>query len=139
MKKIFVILFLLGGFSAVFGQELSPETLAKREKRKNLTIKEWNTDQETKVRFLDRLTVYDDQGRKIEEIEYTIYGQRYRITREYNDAGFVEKEVEYDERNKPMRIRKYEYNADGTKKKQYNYLPNGKLFTVKIFEYLFSD
>ncbi len=139
MKKIFVILFLLGGFSVVSGQELSPETLAKREKRKNLTIKEWNTDQETKVRFLDRLTVYDDQGRKIEEIEYTIYGQRYRITREYNDAGFVEKEVEYDERNKPMRIRKYEYNADGTKKKQYNYLPNGKLFTVKIFEYIFSD
>ena len=45
----------------------------------------------------------------------------------------------YDDRNKPIRIRKYEYNADGTKKKQFNYLPNGKLATVKVFEYMFSD
>ncbi len=138
MRKILFFIWLLST-TMLSAQELAPETLAKREKRKNLTIKEWNTDQETKVRFLDRLTVYDDQGRKIEEIEYTIYGQRYRITREYNEAGFVKQEVEYDERNKPYRIRKYEYNADGTKRKQLNYLPNGKLFTVKIFEYKFSD
>ena len=51
----------------------------------------------------------------------------------------IEKEVVYDDRNKPIRIRKYEYNADGTKKKQFNYLPNGKLATVKVFEYMFSD
>ncbi len=139
MRKLLTILGFLLCVMGVSAQELAPETLIKRSKRKNLTVKEWNTDQRTETRFLDRLTVYDEQGRKIEEIEYTIYGQRYRITREYNEAGFVAQEVEYDHRNKPYRIRKYEYNEDGTKKKQYNYLPNGKLFTVKIFEYIFND
>ena len=47
--------------------------------------------------------------------------------------------MEYDDRNKPVLIKKYEYNTDGTKKKQYNYAPNGKLMTVKVFEYVVSD
>ena len=47
--------------------------------------------------------------------------------------------MEYDDRNKPVRIRKYEWNADGTKKKQYNYAPNGKLQSVKVFEYVFTE
>jgi len=38
-----------------------------------------------------------------------------------------------------VRVRKYEYNADGTKNKQYNYLPNGKLYSVKTYEYFFAD
>ena len=89
---------------------------------------------------MDHITVYDDQGRKIEEIEYANYGQKERVTIEYDEAtGKVSKEVVYDDRNKPVRIRKYEYNADGTKGKQYNYLPNGKLYSVKTFEYIFSD
>jgi hypothetical protein len=36
-------------------------------------------------------------------------------------------------------VRKYEYNEDLTKKRQYNYLPNGTLQTVKTFEYSYSD
>lgn len=119
--------------------QLSPETIAKREKRKNLTVKEWNTDAKSKTRWLDHLTVYDDEGRKIEEIEYASYGQKERITYEYADNGKIGKEIVYDDRNKPTRIRKYEYNEDGTKKKQYNYLPNGRLYSVKVFEYLFTD
>ena len=86
------------------------------------------------------LTVYDDQGRKVEEIEFSNYGQVERVTCEYDEVtGKVSKEIVYDDRNKPSRIRKYEYNADGTKRKQYNYLPNGKLYSVKVFEYIFSD
>ena len=118
---------------------LTPEQLAKREKRKNLTVKEWNTDSKTKVRWLDHVKVYDAQGRCIEEIEYASYGQRVRVTSKYDDAtGKVVEEVEYNDRNRPVRIRKYEWNADGTKAKQYNYLPNGKLYSVKVFEYIFS-
>ena len=135
------ILFLTAclAMTVVTVAQISPETLAKRSKRKNLTVKEWNTDAKSKTRWLDHLTVYDEEGRKIEEIEYATYGQRERITFEYNVSGKIEKEVVYDDRNKPIRIRKYEYNADGTKKKQFNYLPNGKLATVKVFEYMFSD
>ena len=136
-KLLFLTTFLT--MALVATAQLSPETLAKRAKRKNLTVKEWNTDAKSKTRWLDHLTVYDEEGRKIEEIEYATYGQRERITFEYNASGKIEKEIVYDDRNKPIRIRKYEYNADGTKKKQFNYLPNGKLATVKVFEYMFSD
>lgn len=119
--------------------DVSPETLAKRAKRKNLTIREWNTDAKAKTRWLDHITVYDSLGRKVEEIEYATYGQVQRVTIEYNDDGFVAREVVYNDKDKPIRIRKYEYNDNGTKKKQYNYLPNGKLYSVKVFEYAFSD
>ena len=119
--------------------DVSPETLAKRAKRKNLTIKEWNTDAKAKTRWLDHVTVYDSLGRKVEETEYATYGQVQRVTTEYNEEGFVSREVVYNDKDKPVRIRKYEYNAAGTKKKQYNYLPNGKLYSVKVFEYAFSD
>ena len=118
---------------------LTPEQLAKREKRKNLTVKEWNTDHNTKTKWLDRVKVYDSEGRCVEEIEYATYGQKWRITTEYDDkTGRVKEEVEYNDQNKPVRIRKYEWNKNGTKAKQYNYLPNGKLYSVKVFEYIFS-
>lgn len=120
--------------------EVSPEVLAKRAKRKNLTVKEWNTDSKSKTRWLDRITVYDSEGRKVEETEYATYGQKWRITRTYDEqTGQIAEEIEYDDRDKPVRVRKYMYNADGTKAKQYNYLPNGKLYSVKVFEYVFSD
>ncbi|MBQ7192375.1 MAG: hypothetical protein IJS00_05835 [Paludibacteraceae bacterium] len=119
---------------------LTPEQLAKREKRKNLIVKEWNTDSKSNTRWLDRVKVYDSQGRCVEEIEYASYGQRWRVTSQYNDTtGKVVEEVEYNDRNRPTRIKRYEWNADGTKAKQYNYLPNGKLYSVKVYEYTFTD
>ena len=140
MRNTFLIIALLLAGTMAAQTMLTPEQLAKREKRKNLTVKEWNTDSKTKTRWLDHLTTYDSEGRKVEEIEYATYGQKERITIEYDAVtGKVSKEVVYDDRDKPVRIRKYEYSEDGTKKKQYNYLPNGKLYSVKVFEYLFSD
>ena len=134
------VLVVLCPLSLAAQSLLTPEQLAKREKRKNLTVKEWNTDSKTKARWLDHVKVYDSQGRCIEEIEYATYGQRSRVTYTYDDAtGKVIEEVEYNDRNKPVRIRKYEWNSNGTKAKQYNYLPNGKLYSVKLFEYIFSD
>ena len=128
MKRLLTIAAAILFAQGLAAQALSPETLAKRAKRKNLTVKEWNTDSAKKSRWLDHVTVYDSQGRKIEEIEYNQFGQTKRVTCEYDpETDMVVREVVYDERNKPMRIRKYEYNDDGTKRKQYNYLPNGKL------------
>lgn len=125
--------------SYLSAQELDAATLAKRAGRKNLTIKEWNTDAKTKTRWLDRVTTYDAEGRKIEQIEYASYGQKWRETYEYGENGRVVREVEYDDRDKPKSIRKYEYNEDGTKKKQYNYAPNGRLQTIKVFEYVIGE
>lgn len=139
LKSILVLVLGLCAFS-LSAQEISPETLAKRERRKNLTVKEWNTTAKGGSKWLDHVNVYDSEGRKVEEIEYTNYGQKERITIEYDQVtGKVVKEVVYDDKNKPSRIRKYEYNPDGTKAKQYNYQPNGKLYSVKVFEYIFSD
>jgi hypothetical protein len=139
-KYIFILFTCLAAAMMAEDVYVSPETLAKRERRKNLTVKEWNTHDKTHTRWLDRLKVYDEQGRVVEEIEYATYGQKWRITYEYTDSigGKVLKEVEYNDKNKPMRIRKYEYNANGTKAKQYNYFPNGKLEAVKVFEYIFE-
>lgn len=140
MKKyLTLIIVMLCSASLLGAQELDPATLAKRDARRNLTVKEWNTDAKSKTRWLDRLTTYDKEGRKIEEIEYATYGQKWRETYEYGENGRIAKEVEYDDRNKPVRIRKYEWNADGTKKKQYNYAPNGKLLSIKVFEYIFTE
>ena len=139
--KVFCLLALFFVPCGMMAQSLlTPEQLAKREKRKNLTVKEWNTDSKTKARWLDHVKVYDSQGRCIEEIEYASYGQRKRITSTYDDkTGKVIEEVEYNDRNRVVRIRKYEWNPNGTKAKQYNYLPNGKLYSIKVFEYIFSD
>ena len=139
MRRIVCIIILVFAALSSWAQ-ISPETLAKREKRKNLTVKEWNTDAKSKTRWLDHVTTYDSQGRKVEEIEYATYGQRQRVTFEYDDTtGKVIKEVVYNDRNTVVRIRKYEWNENGTKAKQYNYLPNGKLYSVKVFEYIFND
>ena len=143
IMKRSLVYFLLAALSlGCFAENslMTPEQLARREKRKNLTVKEWNTDSRRKTRWLDHVKVYDSQGRCIEEIEYASYGQRVRVTSTYDDVtGKVVEEVEYNDRNKPVRIRKYEWNENGTKAKQYNYLPNGKLYSVKVFEYIFSD
>lgn len=134
---LFVTLLIAQGAAA---QALSPEELAKRAKRKNLTVKEWNTDSNKKQRWLDNLKTYDEKGRKIEEIEYNQFGQIERETCEYDPiSDRIIREVVYDDRNKVKLVRKYEYNDDGTKHKQYNYLPNGKLYTIKVFEYIFEE
>lgn len=138
-KALFYAIAILVACLSASAQELDPATLAKREARKNLVVKEWNTDARTKTRWLDRVTKYDSLGRKIEEIEYASYGQKWREVREYDDYGKLVKEVEYDDRDKPVRIRKYEWNTNGTKKKQYNYAPNGKLLSIKVFEYVFDE
>jgi len=140
IKRLLLIMLVFALIPvSMSAQELDAATLAKRAGRKNLTIKEWNTDAKSKTRWLDRVTTYDSEGRKIEQIEYASYGQKWRETYEYGENGRIVQEVEYDDRDKPKSIRKYEYNADGTKKKQYNYAPNGRLQTIKVFEYVIGD
>ena len=48
----------------------------------------------------------------------------------------VVREIEYNDRDRVVRIRKFEYDADGSKKRQLNYYPNGKLESVKEYEYI---
>lgn len=141
MKRFLIFSFLLALVIPAFSQQVTPETLIKRQKRKGLTVKEWNTMVGSKQAFLDHVTTYDSLGRKIEEIEYASYGQKSRVVCEYVDpldpASKVLREIEYNDRDKVTRIKKYEYNEDGSKKRQYNYYPNGKLESVKEFELIY--
>lgn len=140
MKKISLrskaLTFLLLGVISIAFAQSSPESLTdKRERKKNMTINEYNTDANGKNRWLDHTTVYNARGNKIEEIEFATYGMRERVLFEYDANDQCIKEVVYDDRNKVSRIRKYAYNPDGTKKTQYNYLPNGRLYSTKQYQY----
>ena len=140
MKKLVLALTFLAISAVSFAQSVSDATIAKRENRKGMVLKEWNTAAGDKRAFLDRVTTYDALGRKIEEIEYASYGQKWRIVFEYpKDSDITAKvvrEIEYNDRDKVSRIKKYEYNEDGSKKCQKNYYPNGKLESVKTYEYV---
>jgi len=139
MKKYLIISSLAILLSQFSYAQIDEWTAAKRAARQNLVIKEWNTDSRSRTKWLDRVTKYDSQGRKIEEIEYTQYGQKWRETYEYGENDKISKEVYYNDRNKPTYVRRYEYDSSNRKVKQYNYLPNGKLCTIKVFEYVTED
>ncbi len=136
MKKFFVIglLALIGLMGSVQAQ-----TDSKRERKKNLVVKEWNTRAGSTTPYLDNIVTYDKLGRKVEEIEYASYGQKKRTTYSYEGTSTKCKEqVEYNDRNKVVRVKQFEYNADGTKKRQLNYSPSGKLESTKVFEYSYK-
>ena len=140
MKKIVIFLAFMAIGLGVMAQSVSESTIAKRENRKGMVLKEWNTPAGEKRAFLDRVTTYDAMGRKIEEIEYASYGQKWRIVSEYpansDITAKVVREIEYNDRDKVVRIRKFEYDEDGSKVRQLNHYPNGKLESVKTFEYV---
>ena len=147
MKGRFVMMVCLLLFScAALAQQIdvNPPDIKlsgseKRDMKRNLVIKEWNTDAAGKRVWLDRVTTYNSDGYKIEEIEYASYGQRYRNTYERNELNQCIKESNYDSKNKLQRVIKYTYSPNGIKKEQYNYLPNGKLYSTKRFDYIEVD
>lgn len=136
MKKGILILMAL---CLVGGTVIAQDKQGKRERKKNLVVKEWNTKAGSTTHYLDNMVTYDELGRKIEEIEYASYGQKKRITYSYEGTSNKCKEqVEYDDKNRPVRIKQFEYNDDGTRKLQKNYKPNGKLESTKTFEYTYK-
>ena len=140
MKKLLIILAFCALSFGAMAQSVSESTIVKRENRKGMVLKEWNTAAGDKRAFLDRVTTYDEMGRKVEEIEYASYGQKWRIVFEYpknsDITAKVVREIEYNDRDKVVRIRKFEYDEDGSKVRQLNYYPNGKPESVKTFEYV---
>lgn len=140
MKRILLIVFLGLLAMPLFSQSVSDATIQKRENRRGMVLKEWNTLAGSSTPFLDHVTTYDSLGRKIEEIEYASYGQKSRVVSEYppdsDVTAKVVREIEYNDRDRVVRIRKFEYNEDGSKRRQLNYFPNGKLESVKVYEYV---
>ena len=132
------ILFLIS-VCLLAGTVAAQNSSTKRERKKNLVVKEWNTKVGSKTPYLDNIVTYDELGRKVEEIEYASYGQKKRVVYEYEGTSTkCVRQVEYDDKDHPVRIKKFEYNEDGTRRVQYNYKPNGKLESTKNFEYTYK-
>ena len=138
MRKLLAILALTLAFIAPAAAQ---NTTGQKINKKNLVIKEWNTDPRSGTKVLDHVTTYDADGKKIEEIEYNSEGQKWRKRFEYAPGaeGKCIKESVYNERNRLESVKKYEYNEFGRKKTQYNYNAKGKLLTIKVFEYIAED
>ena len=107
--------------------------------KKNLVVKEWNTDPKGGNKVLDHVTTFSAEGKKVEEIEYSTSGQKWRKRFEYGPDGRVSRELVYDDRNKLQTYKKFEFNEFGKKKIQYTYNPKGKLISIKHYEYIAQD
>ena len=134
MKKIILLISLLTVAAlACFAQ--SPKI-----NKKNLVVKEWNTNAKGVASVLDHMTTYSPEGKKIEEIEYDAAGkQKWRKRYEWGGNGRMARELVYDERNRLVNYKKFDYNEFGKKKVQYTYDPKGRLLSTKLFEYITSD
>lgn len=134
MKKILTLLasalLLVGAAGAQEPQKMN---------KKNLVIKEWNTDPKGVNKVLDHVTTFNAAGQKIEEIEYTTSGQKWRKRFEYGADGKVSKEYVYDERNRLQTYKTFEINEFGKKRVQYTYSAKGKLLSIKNYEYIAQD
>ena len=141
MKRLILLLpsvlaLMLSGFSAA-AQDSTSDT--KKIDKRNLVIKEWNTDARSNARNLDHVTTFNAEGKKLEEIEYNSDGQKWRKRYKYNEAGKCIQEDIYDERNRLNSVKKFEYNEFGRKKTQTTYTPKGKVVSIKHYEYIVSD
>lgn len=136
MKRILLIaLAALLLIPAAGAQEAQQQKINK----KNLVIKEWNTDPKGSSKVLDHVTTFSAEGRKIEEIEYNSDGQKWRKRYEYGPDGKVSRELVYDNRNRLVTYKTFEYNEFGRKKIQYTYNPKGRLVSIKQYEYIAQD
>ena len=137
MKKTFAMLSVLAAAlllcSPVGAQD------AQKINKKNLVIKEWNTDVRTNRKVLDQVTTYNSDGKKIDEVEYGSSGQKWRKRFEYGAGEKVSKEYVYDGKNRLQTYKTFEYNEFSRKKVQYTYNAKGKLISVKHYEYIAQD
>ena len=139
MKRIVTLIIALTMLPALGAFAQTGNTGAKINK-KNLVVKEWNTNAKGVASTLDHLTTYSPDGKKIEEIEYDSAGkQKWRKRYEWGANDKMARELVYDERNRLVNYKKFEYNEFGKKKVQYTYDAKGKLISTKIFEYITAD
>ena len=132
MKKYWMVVALCLLFPLV---SLNAQEESKMNK-KNLVVKDWNTDAKGSHKVLDHVTTYNSEGRKIEEIEYNTDGQKWRKRYEYDASGKLSKEYVYDQRNRLQTYKTFEFNEFAKKKVQYTYNPKGRLIGIKQFEYV---
>jgi len=136
MKRLLMIVCsgLLVATSALAQTQETPKL-----NKKNLVIKEWNTDPNGGNKAIDHMTTYNPDGKKIDEVEYNSDGQKWRKRYEYGPDNKVSKEYVYDHRNRLQTYKTFEYNEFGRKKVQLTYNAKGRLIAIKNYEYISQD
>ena len=111
-----------------------------RAEGKRLTVNEWTRTPDGKYKWVDHVEIYNAEGQLIEEIEYSDFGRSlsWRSEYTYNSAGQLVQEVVYNERNKPSKVRKFEYDEHGVCTRRLNYNANGTLNSFRQFEYIYE-
>ena len=72
MKRIIIFIALaMAPVVAGYAQDTTPQI-----NKKNLVVKEWNTNGKGVARTLDHVTTYSPEGKKLEEIEYDSAGKQ---------------------------------------------------------------
>lgn len=129
-----------GGFGLA-AQEKTEDTAqntVQQEKpsKSNMTVREWKVDAATNQKVLDHVTIYNANGKKVEEIEYDGKGLKWRKKYEHGPNGKVAREYVYNSANKLDNYRKFEFDEFGRKKTEYVYDAKGKLKRYKLYEYV---
>lgn len=132
MKRLIILFFISCLACPGYGQDRSS---VQRADRRNLVTREWNTDVRTDFKFLDHETIYDADGMKIQETEYSRQGKVWSKKYEYGTGGKVSRELTYNEFGRLDNIQTFEYDGSGRKSAVYTYDARGKLVKVKIYEY----
>ncbi len=131
MKIKILLIFLLSICAAAASAQVKAD-------KRNLTLKEWNIDAGTNQKVLDHLTIYNSDGKKVEEAEYDRKGQKWRKKYEYSPDGTLSRVLVYDSSNRLDNVRKFEFNELGRKKTEYIYDSKGKLKRYKLYEYSYA-
>ncbi len=130
----------LAALAAAYSEYAAVGTADAAGQGKRSTVTEYKTTPDGKTRWIDRVTVYDVEGRIIELREYSDYGRRlaWRAVNDYEQGRLV-RQVVYNDRGKASKVRKYEYDDSGRLYRRYNYSPNGILNSYRQYEYSAQD
>ena len=140
MQKKFLSVILASALALLSVFAGHAQTATPKINKKNLVVKEWNTNGNGAAKMLDHITTFSSEGRKIEEIEYDSNGkQKWRKRWEWGENGKQARELVYDDRNRLVSYKTFEYNEFRRKKTQYTYNAKGKLIGTKLYEYVTQD
>lgn len=141
MKSLHIIVTLIATMITTVAFAQYPDrAAAAKAQGKRLTVKEWKTTPDGKNKWVDHIEVYNSKGQLVEESEWGDYGRHltWRAEYFYNSRGQLEKEIIYNERNKPSKVRKFEYDANGICTRRLNYSANGILNSYRQFEFIYE-
>ena len=129
MKKYIYLLVII---LTVCSLQVVAQDAVARKKIKRIT--EYNTDK--KLKELDHIINFNEEGLKIEEVEYFSDGiVKIKTVFEYDSQKRCIKTTKYGLKGKVEKVSTFEFDADGNKTNESTFIPAKHLRTEKVFEY----